>query len=344
MRLQNCNGKALTVRGPVEPSALGRVMMHEHLYSDCYDWERKELVNEETPISPDRREMLMNEAVPFLRQCTDHGCRAFLDPTPPPWRAWPTFYAEVSQMIGMHIILCTGVYGEMLDNEYWVKKPADKLWKKAAESSAEELGDLFTHEIVEGIHGTDVHAGAIKLGSRTPTMSAADRKSFRAGAIAQKATGVHITTHCTRIGSESDQLSTLDKEGVDLNRVVIGHTAWHLMDADGRKVCIAWMRRGANFLPTNLGIGKDGGECWRPLVNAIHEIFDAGLGDKLHFGLDWAFCSESVRFGPCNFIPPPPYLHMFTHTLPAFRKLGLTPVEEEAIMLTNPQHVIPVRI
>ena len=40
----------------------------------------------------------------------------------------------------------------------------------------------------------------------------------------------------------------------DLRRVVIGHTAWHLMDKGYRRTVIEWMKRGANFLPTNLGI------------------------------------------------------------------------------------------
>jgi predicted metal-dependent phosphotriesterase family hydrolase len=104
-----------------------------------------------------------------------------------------------------------------------------------------------------------------------------------------------------------------------------------------------WMRRGANFLPTNLGIREDDGKRWQPLVDAIHEVFSAGLGEHLVLGLDWAFCSESRPFSACTFMPPPPFLHMFTHTLPAFRALGLTPQEEETMMLTNPQRIIPVR-
>lgn len=341
--MKNHVGKVITARGPVEPVALGSVLMHEHLHSDCYDWKKQALVDEEKPITPERRKLLMTEAVPFLRQCTEHGCRAYIEVTPPPWRAWPTFYAEASAAADMHIVLCTGVYCEMNDNEYWVKKPSDKMWSKALQSSAEELGELFTREIVEGIHGTTVHAGAIKLGTRNPVMSANERKAFRAGATAQKATGVHLTTHCTHIGAESDQLAALDAEGVDLGRAVIGHTARHLIDPVCRKVCLDWMRRGANFLPTNMGIGKDGGAMWRPLVEAIHDVFDKGFGDHIIFGLDWAFVSESGPFGACNFIPPPPYLHMFTHTLPAFRKMGLTPAEEKAIMLTNPQRIVPVR-
>ena len=338
----NPNGKVLTVCGPVEPEALGAVLMHEHLHCDVYDWEREELLTEERPITRERREFLMKEAVPFLKACTDHGCCAFVEATPPPWRAWPTFYVEASRAAGMHIVLCTGFYREVEDGTYWVQKPEDRIWPVVVHSSLEELAEFCVREILEGVHGTEVRAGAIKVGGSGPRLTDAEEKAFRAGARAQRATGVHITTHCTQIGAETSQLRLFDQEGVDLNRVVIGHTARHLMDIETRHLCMEWMRRGANFLPTNLGIREDT-DRWRPLVEAIHEVFDAGLGDKLCFGLDWAFVSESGPFGPCTFMPRPPFLHMFTHTLPAFRAMGLTAEEEDAIMIGNPQRVLTVK-
>ena len=335
-------GKVITVRGPVEPSALGRVMMHEHLHSDCYDWEKQELVDEEHPITSERRELLLREALPFMKRWNEFGCHAYVDTTPAPWRAWPDMYVQASEVAGIHIVLCTGFYAEMNDNEYWVKKEADKIWSFVREAPMEALADFCTREILEGVHGTPMHAGAIKLGTRNPVMSALEKKTFLAAAKAQQATGVHITTHCTQIGAETDQLATLEGAGVDLNRVVIGHTASHLMNPERRTICLEWMRRGANFLPTNLGVRGDS-EGWRPLIEAIHEIFDAGLGDKITFGTDWAFVSESGPFGACTFMPPPPFIHLFTHTLPAFRAMGLTAEGEERIMRVNPRRVLPVQ-
>jgi len=338
------HGKVITVRGPVEPGVLGKVTMHEHLHSDCYDWEKEELIHEETPTSPERRELLLREAVPFMKRWHDYGCHAYVETTPAPWRAWPDMYVEAAEIADLHIVLCTGFYAEMNDNEYWVKKEDDKIWRFVREAPVEALAEFCTREIMEGVHGSSVHAGAIKLGTRNPTMSPLEQKAFKAAARAQQATGVHITTHCTQLGAESDQLSVLDKEGADLNRVVIGHTAGHLMDPDRRKICLAWMRRGANFLPTNLGIpDRDPrGEGWRPLVEAIHEVFDAGLGEKLTFGTDWAFVSESEPFAACKFIPPPPFIHLFSHALPAFRAMGLTAEEEEQILVKNPARILPV--
>jgi phosphotriesterase-related protein len=338
-------GKVVTARGPVEPAALGRVMMHEHLHSDIYDWDRGVLISEEKPATAERREYLLRHAVPLLRACRDHGMQAYVDTTMPPWRAWPDLYAEVSQAADVHIVLCTGFYREVEQGTYWVKKPEDRIWPRVLNASMEDLAEYCVEEIAEGIHGTGVRAGAIKLASSQAPLTELETKCFKAGARAQAKTGVHITTHCTRVGAESSQLTLLSEEGVDLNRVVVGHTAAHLMNQPSRATCIEWMKRGAHFLPTNLGIraADPEGEAWRPLVDAIHAVFDAGCGDKLLLGLDSGYCSESKAFGPMTFLPPEPFLHMFTHTLPVFRALGLTPQEEDAMMLGNPQRVLPVR-
>ena len=123
----------------------------------------------------------------------------------------------------------------------------------------------------------------------------------------------------------------------------IGHTAYHLSNPEYRSTIIDWMARGVNFLPTNLGIGPEGGACWQPLVDGIHAVFDAGHGDKLVLGLDSGYYSESGPFEPVQFLPPDPFTHMFTHTLPAFRDMGLTAEEEEQMMLINPQRIIPIQ-
>jgi phosphotriesterase-related protein len=344
--MKECAGKALTVTGPVEPAELGRVMMHEHLHSDSFDYDRNEPVSEERPDEA-RRRLLLREAAPFLGQCTEHGCRAFVDTTMPPWRAWPTVYPEVTKATGMHIVLCTGFYREIELGTYWAKKPEWQIWPFFREASVEQLEEMCVREIAEGIHGTPVRAGAIKLGTSRPEMTPTEEKCFRAGARAQQKTGVHITTHCTNKVAAFSQLLLLDEAGVNLERVAIGHIGYALGERAFREACIPWMRRGATFLATNLGIWPGGGEGYRALVEGIHNLFDAGVGDRLGFGLDWAFCSgegqtADGRFGPCSFMPPPPFLHMFTHTLPALRRLGLTEEEEDQIMRLNPQRIIPV--
>jgi predicted metal-dependent phosphotriesterase family hydrolase len=299
----------------------------------------------------------MKEAVPFIAKYNDHGCHAFVDASFAPIRAWPDFYVEASRTADVHIILCTGFYRELELGTYWAKKQEWQTWPFVRSSSVEELTEYCIREIAEGIHGTDVHAGAIKLGASGAVLTEAEVKCFRAGARAQRATGVHITTHCTSKDGAFAQLELLDREGVNLNRVAIGHIGWSLDDPAFRARALEWMKRGASILPTNLGIvdggvKKDGSVQYQGLVEAIHRIFDAGCGDRLGFGMDWCFgtdgrevggCDGKGRFGPCNYVPPPPFIHLFTDALPHFRKLGLRADEEEVIMRVMPQRIIPVQ-
>ncbi len=339
--MKSLHGKALTVRGPVDPASLGRMLMHEHLHADLYDWERDDIVRREAPVASERMTYLMDNAVPLLRECAAHGMRGYCDVTPMPWRGWPDIYTNVSEASGVHIVLCTGFYREIELGSYFARTPDRQIWSFIREATEDELAELCIREIVDGLHGTKVRAGAIKLGTSRPAMTPTETKAFRAGALAQRSTGVHITTHCTWFGSETSQLTVLDAAGVDLSRVVVGHTHGHLMDKAHRRTVLDWMRRGANFMPTNLDVTDPA--RWQPLVEAIHEIFDAGLGAQLCFGIDHGYCSESGPLAPQRFLPPPPFLYMFTDVLPAFRELGLTADEERAIMETNPQRIVAVR-
>ncbi len=338
-------GKALTVNGPVVPAALGKVMMHEHLHSDIYDWENDRLITTEQPVTDERRDYLMTDAVPLLQEAREtYGLGAYCDVTMPPWRGWPDLYTQASQASGVHIIMATGFYRELELGAYWAKTPDRQIWPFVRQASVEQLADMCIREISEGVHGTGIRAGCIKLGSSRAPMTPAETKAFIAGARAQKATGVHITTHCTQKGAETSQLTILDREGVDLRRVVIGHTAAHLADPGYRPTILEWMKRGANFLPTNLVAWPETDTAiWRPLVEGIRDIFDQGYGDQVCLGLDSGYCSESCPFTRMRFLPEPPFLPMFTYTLPVFRELGLTNAEEDRMLSTNPQRIIPIQ-
>ena len=326
-------GKVITVLGEIEPEALGAVLMHEHLHSDLRQ-------TEEGPTLPEREQLLMEYAVPNLKKLHESGCHALVDCTPMPARAWPDTYMKIAEAADLHIILATGFYREMEVGSYWVKSEADAIWPGVREKSADELAEICIREINEGLHGTKVRAGCIKLGSSSAELTDAEEKAFRAGAIAQKATGVSITTHCTKPGAHISQLTLLTEQGIDPHRIVIGHTHTHIVNETD--TVRQWMERGATFCPTNLRMDSNW-EFWADFVRAVRQLFNQGFGEHLVLGLDWAFETEQGPFVPCTFMPPPPFRYMFTHTLPRFRKLGLEEEAIEQMTVTNPARVLPVQ-
>lgn len=326
-------GKVITTRGPVKPDVLGAVLMHEHLHSDLRTWEEK-------PISAERMELLTGYAVPNLKRLNEYGCHAFCDCTMPPWRAWPDVYVKVSDAADINIVLATGFYREIEVGTYLIETEADAIWPWVREAAVEELAEMCIREFEDGIHGTDVRPGCLKLGTSSKDLTPAELKTFQAVAMAHRSTGLFITTHCTRPGAHVAQLDVLEAQGVDPHRVVIGHTTGHVVgENETVREC---MKRGATFLPTNLRMDANW-DFIRSFVSAVRELFQDGFGDRIVLGLDWAFENEQGPFLPCTFMPPPPYVYMFTHVMPRFRELGLEEEAIEQMLVKNPARIMPVK-
>jgi phosphotriesterase-related protein len=118
---------------------------------------------------------------------------------------------RVSEKTGINIIAATG-------NHLAVPRPF-------AEASPDEITPLYVREIEIGIEDTSIKAGVIKVASDRGGVTEAQEIILRAAARAQMITGVPISTHTwspDKVGLQ--QISILKEEGVDLNRVYIGHS------------------------------------------------------------------------------------------------------------------------
>src|SRR5262249_37300489 len=117
---------------------------------------------------------------------------------------------------GVHVVAATGVYR-------WVP-----MYMLGAD--ADSIAEYFLREIQDGIEGTSIRAGIIKLawdleyrledGPRTQL-----EKTARAAARAARAGGVPISCHTRAVDELGTPLLDLfEDEGVDLRAVTIGHT------------------------------------------------------------------------------------------------------------------------
>ena len=87
------------------------------------------------------------------------------------------------------------------------------------------MTDMFIRDIQHGIADTGVRAGILKCATDVPSLTPGRRTRLRSVAQAHRQTGVPISTHThapTKRGL--DQQRILLEEGVDLSRVIIGHS------------------------------------------------------------------------------------------------------------------------
>ena len=193
-----------TMLGPIETSQLGFTLMHEHIVLQTVG------LRENWPETFDR-EMVVRRGVEKLTEAKASGVDTLVDLTTMDNGRDVPLVAEIVRQVGIQVIVCTG---------FWRNVP-----RYFDMRSPDVMADLFVRDITVGVQGTGIRAAIIKLASDDRVVGGSLELAFRAGARAHRRTGVPISTHTdTSNQSGLDQQRILAEEGVDLSRVVIGHS------------------------------------------------------------------------------------------------------------------------
>jgi len=203
-----------TIRGLVNSGSLGWTLSHEHLAVGGAGMQSFPWIYDEDDA--------LKENVGALRRASDAGIAGLIDLTPFDLGRQVSLFEKVADAdTGVNIVCATGVYRWV--PMYLRLRPID------------EVAGYFVREIRDGIQGTAIKAGIIKLawdqeyrlnqGPEGATVRAGLERTARAAARAAKATGVPISCHTLA----ADELGTplldiFEDEGLDLRAVTIGHS------------------------------------------------------------------------------------------------------------------------
>ena len=316
-----------TVTGPISLDALGRTLMHEHLFIAFPGAEYD-------PTAVVDRAGFVTEAVKRLRQLrVEHGVRSFVDPCPIELGRDPALMAEIAEKSEMNVICTTGFYFEAMGLPiYWRARTVD------------EIAELYIREITHGIGNTGIRAGAIKVATGAPAITELEMKFLNAACVAQCATGVPIITHTQDGFAGPDQQKAFAAGGVKPHFCLIGHCcgnpdpAYHRLVADGGSY---------------IGFDRIGLERYQPdtlradnlvkLVRGGHRA-QIMMSQDRHCGWLGKFArqippDEQARIDTLNAEGkwPPPYTYLFTDFVPMLRQRGLSDSEIFSILDDNPR-------
>jgi phosphotriesterase-related protein len=321
-----------TVLGPVEPDALGKVLVHEHVRI-AYPGDHLD------PAGHPPRDECVAVAVERMHQVAEHGVKTFVDPCPIDLGRDPELLAEVAEASGMNIVCATGFYHEEIGIPWY--------WRVR---SAEEVAELYLHEIQHGIGNTGIRPGVIKIATADP-VGDHDRKVLAGAAMAAAESGLPVITHCENSVGGDVQQDALAAAGVDLARCLIGHQD-HATDS-GQHVEIA--QRGSF-----VGIDRIGLEILTPeatRVDHIRHLVDAGYGDWVCLSQDHMCCLASPKFPypipegmeeVFDQIEPVAreqmygraHSYLFTDFLPRLAEAGVDGAVVEAMLTDNPRRLL----
>jgi phosphotriesterase-related protein len=308
-----------TVTGPVRCADLGFTLMHEHVF------QRTEEVVNNYPQFWDR-DRRIQEAVGALRVAKSNGIKTLVDMTVVGLgRDVPTV-AEVARLTGLQILVSTGLY------------VLDRLPRYFSSREIGEIADLFVYDIEAGIQGTGVKAACIKATTDEAGTTPDVEKALRAAARAHRRTGVPISTHthaATRRGL--DQQRIFRDEGVDLSRVIIGHSG----DTEDLAYLEELIEAGSY-----LGMDRFGRERLLPdpkRVKVVARLCQLGYADRITLSGDATVVNDrfdglfdeaepSIQFG-----------HLGKIVLPALREAGVSATQIETMTVGNPRRIFEVQ-
>jgi phosphotriesterase-related protein len=312
-----------TVRGPVQPDTLGRTLMHEHIF--VLSPEIEKTVEEWDEDAQQAR------AVAKLRELKQRGIDTLVDLTVVGLgRYIPRIATIAEQVPEINVVVATGVYTyNEVPMYFHFRGPATIL------GGPEPMVDLFVREICDGIADTGVRAGILKCATDRPGMTPGVERVLRAVAQAHRVTGVPITTH-TPTPPEPwglEQQRIFRDEGVDLSRVVIGHsggtvnTDYHL----------ALIDNGSYLGFDHFGLP---GITLEQRVDAVARLCERGHAGRIVLSHD-AMCfvdwfprslmdaSESWR-----------WTYISDEVLPAMRARGIAESDITTMLIDNPRTIL----
>ena len=308
-------GRILTVRGPVEPSALGTTLVHEHVLVDFIGADG---------VSPERYdpEEVFQTALPHLVALRERGCQALFEATPAYLGRDPLLLRRLSEASGLHLVTNTGYYGAAGDKHV----PAH-----AYRETARQLADRWTREFRRGLDGTGVRPGFLKVGVDSGPLSDIDRKLVEAGALCHLDTGLTIAVHTGDGVAALGILATLREVGVSPEAWV-----WVHAQNAGDRATQDWAARQGAWIELD-GVG------WGPLdgyVDAVVDMKRRGRLDRVLVSQDagWYHVGEP---GGGTYRP---YTGLFDQFVPALRARGLTEGDIQALLVDNPARAFAVGI
>lgn len=306
-----------SVLGPLDTRELGFTLCHEHIVVASSG------IHQYFPESLDRRGII-EEGVRQLREAFAGGLRTIVDCTPAELGRDAKLMREVSRRSKVQIIAATGTYVD-IPRYFWHTNP-------------DRLAALYVREIEQGMEGTDIKAGVIKVANDNRVLEAKEITVLRAAARASKRTGVPITTHTNAlVGNGEAQMRVFQEEGVDPRKVCIGHSN----ATTDTGYLLGLLKRGV-YLGLDEYPGHSPTPSWQERNVVLTKLIDAGYADQLMLAHDWSvklppddsWGSDAEHHKKAN---PDHYSFISRRALPHLKSLGVSDAVINTIMVENPR-------
>lgn len=308
-------GIVMTVNGPIPAGKMGYSLTHEHILVDFIGadsinssrWEKSKVIE---------------KAFPYLKQIKDLGCQMFVECTPAFLGRDPLILKRLSDSTGLTIITNTGYYGAR-NNKF--------IPRYAFEETAGQLAKRWITEWEEGIDGTGIKPGFIKIGVDNGILSEMHQKLIAAAALTHLKTGLVIASHTGPAIPAFEQIEILKKEGVSPEAFIWVHAQSEKDLSNHIKAALsgAW-------------ISLDGlnDKNLQDYLKMINNLKNSNLLNKVLLSHDAGWYDPGKENGGVY----KGYSTLFEKLLPLLRNENYSEKEIDQLLVINPSQAFTIKI
>jgi len=318
-------GQIMTVSGLINADSLGITLEHEHVTTDFIG---AEMVQQpQYPV-----EKALDDLLPAFLGLKQLGVKTIVECTPEYIGRDVLLLKALSEKSGINIITNTGYYAAV-DKKY--------LPAHALSETAEQLAIRWISEWTDGIKGTGIRPGFIKLGVGKNSLDSIEQKIVRAGALAHLQTGLKVAIHTGSAVAANDEIDIFEAEGVSPEALIVVHS--QNASADDQ---VTIGRRGAWVSLDGID-GKD--ETTGRYTGFLLNLKANNLLQKVLISHDdgWAVVTsgkDSITFERFGNKAEPPYSPIFSKLIPTLLESGFTQADIDQLLIHNTSEAFSIKI
>ncbi|MBI4327332.1 MAG: esterase [Chloroflexi bacterium] len=303
-----------TTDGPVSGEQIGLILPHEHIFTD--------LRGPETPgYGQADAEEVIRVMKPLLQEAKAAGADLLVECTGVGVGRNAPLLARLAKESGLRIVVPTGVYGR-----------AHYAPQAYRQMSAQELTAWMVKEIRDGIEGTRIKAGFIKIAASDDELKPLEEKFLRAAARAALQTGVAIASHTIAGPVAERQADILAQEGLSLDRFVWVHAQAERDLSFHRRLA----RRGVYIELDSIGATPQEDARW---ISMIHNLIADGHGDRVLLSHDAGWFNPGQPGGGQQ----RPYTYLLKTFLPKLQASGFGEAAIQQLTVLNPRRAFTIK-
>jgi len=206
--------------------------------------------------------MVVKVVQPYLEEASAAGVTALVECSTVGVGRNLSVLSTLAEVSSMHIIAPTGVYRDAY------------IPAALREIGVDDLTELWTKELTEGIEGTSIRAGFIKLAMSDDGPTLLEIRNLKAAVKASQRTGAVIASHTIGGKVARKEMDVLEDAGLDLHRFI-----WiHAQTEPGVSVLEEAARRGAYVELDSVGAPF---QSQTELLETVMALINAGYADHL---------------------------------------------------------------